>query len=105
MSTLASVRSCGATFLTSSALSRWGGVTPKTPFTGPWRPWMMIRSPASCWVVTPPSAVRKRNPFSSMYCTMKPISSQWPSIITRTLARGLTPTRRLPWVSIATCRA
>ena len=58
MSTGASARSFGATLSRSFGPIKCGGRTPKTPFTGPLRPWMTTRSPATVGIVTPPFGIR-----------------------------------------------
>ena len=93
-------RSSFATDFFSSAFIRCGGRVPMTPLTGPLRPAITTRSAAHSGAVTPPSAPRYTIPSSSTCTTMKPISSQCPSIITVRFAPRSSTQCRLPWMSM-----
>ena len=56
--TIEAAKSFGATLSRSFGPIKCGGRTPKTPFTGPLRPWMTTRSPATVGIVTPPFGIR-----------------------------------------------
>ena len=49
---------------------------PTTPRIGPSAVWTLTRCPGTRCESTPPIGAKKRKPFSSIYLTMKPISSQ-----------------------------
>ena len=73
--------SCG-TFLRSSSFIRWIGFLPTTPGTGPDRVAIDTRWPTSTIGSQPPTPVNHRNPSSSMWWMIRPISSMWPTIAT-----------------------
>ncbi len=54
-----------------------------TPETTPFDPKIEMRRAAARVLSDPPMGPSERNPFSSICRTMKPISSEWASIITR----------------------
>ena len=72
---------CG-TFLRSSSFIRWIGFLPTTPGTGPERVTTDTRWPTSTTGSQPPTPVNHRKPSSSMWWTISPISSMWPTIAT-----------------------
>ena len=79
-STKKSVSFSGA--LASSAVMICTGFNPgmRTPGRS-WRPWTTTRWATRVRGSKPPTGLRRRNPLSSIWATMKPISSMWPLII------------------------
>ena len=67
------------TFLRWSASSRWIGLRPTTPGTGPSLPRTSTRWPTRICGSQPPIGANQRKPFSSMWVTISPISSMWPT--------------------------
>ncbi len=67
------------TFLRWSASSRWIGLRPTTPGTGPVAPCTSTRWPTRICGSQPPIGANQRKPFSSMWVTTSPISSMWPT--------------------------
>src|SRR4051794_6461231 len=70
--------SCG-TFLRSSSFIRWIGLLPTTPGTRPVRVEISTRCPTRMIGSQPPTPVNQRNPSSSMWWTIRPISSMCPT--------------------------
>ena len=68
------------TFLRSSSFIRWIGFLPTTPGITPPRVAICSRWPTSTIGSHPPTPVNHRNPSSSMWWTISPISSMWPTI-------------------------
>src|SRR5660398_233870 len=89
------------TFLRSSGSSIWGGLEPITPGTEPFSPWTTTRCERRVWSNQPPRVVKRRKPSSSIYLTIKPISSICAAIITLGPSPLLTP-MTLPMVSTFT---
>src|SRR3954453_19312147 len=71
-----------ATFLRSSSLSRWMGFLPTTPGRGPSRVTTSTRWPTRICASQPPTPVNHSIPSSSMWVTIRPISSMWPTTAT-----------------------
>ena len=69
-------------FLRSSSLSRWIGFLPTTPTTFPPRVAISTRCPTRITGSQPPTPVNHRKPSSSMWWTISPISSMWPTTAT-----------------------
>src|SRR5258707_209932 len=67
------------TFSRWSASSRWIGLRPTTPSTGPLLPRTSTRWPTRICGSQPPTGANQRKPFSSMWVTISPISSMWPT--------------------------
>ena len=67
------------TFLRWSASSRWIGLRPTTPGTSPSLPRTSTRWPTRICGSQPPIGANQRKPFSSMWVTIRPISSMWPT--------------------------
>src|SRR5665811_1409559 len=77
------------------------GVIAITPITSPLAPCTNTRCPNAIWSDHPPRGTNRRKPFSSMYLTMKPISSMWAAIMMEGPVPFLVPTT-LPMPSVVT---
>ena len=69
-----------AALLRSSSLSRWIGFLPTTPAIVPARVATSTRCPIRIGGSQPPTPAKRRNPESSMWVTIRPISSMCPTI-------------------------
>ncbi len=82
-----------AALLRSSPRSRWIGFLPITPLSGPRRVSRTTRCPTRTCASQPPTSPNHRKPSSSMWVTIRPISSMWP-ITSRRREAPRAPLRR-----------
>ena len=61
-------------FLSASSIT-CGGFIPRTPGMSPFSPWRITRCETKTGLYHPPTPTNLMKPFSSMYWTIKPISS------------------------------
>ena len=89
----------------SSSVSRWIGLRLITPATGPVAVQIVTRAPISWIGSQPPIGWTETKPSESMYCTIRPIWSQWPASSIRWRPAPLLPAITLPWESVVSVSA
>ena len=89
----------------SSSVSRWIGLRDITPVTGPPFVQIVTRDPTSWIGSQPPIGCTEMKPSESMYCTIRPIWSQWPASSIRVGADAFFAPITLPWESVVTVSA